>query len=289
MGDRHTTQVAAEMKSYNLTLLGISETRWIQSGQRRLLSGEMILYSGHEDAEAPHTEGVALLLSPPAQRALVGWEAHGSRIISASFRTTRKKIRMNVIQCYAPTNDSEEESKDIFYERLQSVMAKYPERDINILMGDLNAKVGSDNCGYEEVMGRHGLGEMNGNGERFANFCAMSNLLIGGTAFPHRKIHKATWVSPDQRTENQIDHICVAKRFRRSVQDVRVKRGADVASDHHLLLAKLKLKLKKNWMGEQTERRKYNVSVLKDPKTKEEFNLSLINKFKVLQELLEMK
>ena len=101
----------------------------------------MILCSGHEEAEAPHTEGVALQLSPPAQRALVGWKAHGSHIISASFRTTRKKIRMNVIQCYAPTND-------IFSEGLQSVIAKYPECDINILMGVPNAKVVADNSGF---------------------------------------------------------------------------------------------------------------------------------------------
>ena len=68
-----------------------------------------------------------------------------------------------------------------------------------------------------------------------------------------------------------------------------MKRGADVASDHHLLLAKLKLKLKKNWMKEHKKRHKYNVSVLKDPKTKEDFNLSLINRFQVLQEVLEQE
>ena len=61
-------------------------------------------------------------------------------------------------------------------------MAKYPERDVNILMGDFNAKIGQDNTGYEEVMGRHGLGEISGNGERFADFCAMNNLVIGGNA-----------------------------------------------------------------------------------------------------------
>ena len=66
---------------------------------------------------------------------------------------------------------------------------------------------------------------------------------------------------------------------------VCVKKGANVTSDHHLLLAKLNLKLKKNWKGEQTER--HNVSVLKDPQTKEEVNLALINKFQVLQELLK--
>ena len=50
-------------------------------------------------------------------------------------------------------------------------------------------------------------------------------------AFSHTKnIHKTTWVSPDHLTENQIDHICIGKRFRRLLENVRVERGADVAS-----------------------------------------------------------
>jgi len=113
---------------------------------------------------------------------------------------------MNVIQCYAPTNDSEDEVKDQFYNRLQSVIDKFPERDVTILMGDFNAKIGSDNIGYEEVMGQHGLGIMNDNGERLADLCAVNKLFLGGSAFPHRRIHKATWLSPDHSTENQIDH-----------------------------------------------------------------------------------
>ena len=225
-----TAQVAAEMRNYNLALLGVSETRWTQTGQRRLLSGEMLLFSGHEEDNAPHTEGVALMLSRSAQSALIGWEAHGPRIITASFRTKKKKIKMNAIQCYAPTNDSDEENKDQFYNRLQTIIDKCPVKDVNILMGYFNAKIGKDNTGYEEVMGKHGLGEINENGERFADTCALNKIVIGGSIFPHKRIHKATWVSPDHVTENQIDHICIGKTFRRSLQDVRVKRGADAAS-----------------------------------------------------------
>ena len=70
-------------------------------------------------------------------------------------------------------------------------------------------------------------------------------MIIGGSLFPHRRIHKATWVSPDHRTENQIDHICIGWKFRRSMQDVTVQRGADAASYHHLVLARMKMKLKK--------------------------------------------
>ena len=56
-------------------------------------------------------------------------------------------------------------------------------------MGNLNAKVGIDNAGIEEVTGRHGHGEMNENGEKFAHFCATKSLVIGGTLFPHKRIH----------------------------------------------------------------------------------------------------
>ena len=86
-------------------------------------------------------------------------------------------------------------------------------------------------------MGKQGLGVMNDNGERFADFCSLNDLVFGGTIFPHKGIHKATWVSPDGGTENQIDQICISRKFRRSLQDVRLFRGTDIGSDHHLVIA----------------------------------------------------
>ena len=59
-------QVAREMRHYKIEVLGICETRWTQSGQQRLASGELILYSGHETEGAHHTEGVAFMLSQEA-------------------------------------------------------------------------------------------------------------------------------------------------------------------------------------------------------------------------------
>ncbi|VDO88365.1 unnamed protein product [Schistosoma margrebowiei] len=118
---------------------------------------------------------------------------------------------MNVIQCYAPTSDSNDNDKDQSYERLQSIIAKCPEKDVTILMTDLNSKVRMDNTGYEDIMGRHGLGERNKNGERFANICASNKMVIGGTIFPHKHIRRATWVSLDHITENLIDHIRITK------------------------------------------------------------------------------
>ena len=198
-----TAQVAAEMRAYKLDILGISEARWTKSGEPVLVTGEKLLFSGHEEENAPHTEGVALMLSKTAQKALLGWQPHGPRILTASFRTKHKRIALNIVYYYSPTNTADDLIKEQFYQRLQTVLDEtFKGRDVNIIMGDLNAKVGTDNAGFEEVMGRHGQGEMNENGEKFANLCATNSLVIGGTLFPHKRIHKVTWVSPDHFTES---------------------------------------------------------------------------------------
>ena len=132
------------------------------------------------------------MLSKVAQKALIRRAAHGPRIIEASFQTKARRISMNVIQCYAPTNDGEDQVKDQFYHRLQSVIDNFPERGVTILMGDFNVKIGSDNIRYEEVMGQYGLGFIDDNGESLADFCALNKLVLGGSVFLHRRIHKAT-------------------------------------------------------------------------------------------------
>jgi len=167
-------QVAREMTKYKISILGLSETRWLLSGQSRLATGEQLLYSGHLEDGAPHTEGVGLMLAPEAQRALIGWEPISPRIITAKFTTKRKDIKLNIVQGYAPTNDTEDDKKDDFYEQLQVAIDRLGKKDITLVMGDFNAKIGDDNTGYESIMGRHGLGQMNENGERLADLCALN-------------------------------------------------------------------------------------------------------------------
>ena len=196
-----TIQVAREMKNYKFSVLGLSETRWLQSGQLRLSSREQLLYSGHIEDGAPHTEGVALMLAPKAHAALIDWEPVNSRILTAKFITKKKDIRLNIIQCYAPTNDAEEEKKDDFHQQLQAVLDRTGAKDITILVGDF--KIGMDNTGYEDIMETHGLGQINENGERVADLCALNQLVIGSSIFPHKRIHKATWVSPNHVTRTR--------------------------------------------------------------------------------------
>ena len=206
------------------------------------------------------------MLAPEAYRTLIGWEPVTSRIITAKFTTKKKDIRLNIIQCYAPTNDAEEEKKDDFYQQLQAILDRGGTKDLTILMGDFNTKIGLDNTGYEDIMGTRGLRQMNENGERFADLCALNQLVMGGSIFPHKRNHKATGISPNHVTENQIGHICINRKFRRSWQDVRVMRGADVSSDHHLLMTTVKLRLKRFTTANST-RTRYNVGLLRNKDT----------------------
>ena len=72
---------------------------------------------------------------------------------------------MDVVQCSVPTNDNNEGVKEEFHSRLSTIIQICPRRNITIMMGDFSAKTDNDNRGYE-IMGQHGLGEMNDNGER---------------------------------------------------------------------------------------------------------------------------
>ena len=88
-----TAQVAAEMKNYHFDILGISESRWTGSGQKLLATEERLLFPSHEKDNALHKEEIAFIFSKAAQKAFIGWGAHGSRIITASFTTSHKRIR----------------------------------------------------------------------------------------------------------------------------------------------------------------------------------------------------
>ena len=118
---------------------------------------------------------------------LIEWHPVSARIIVARFKTTIRNIVM--IQCYAPTAAAEEAEKQEFYVKLNEILRKQ-KKDIIILGGDLNAKVGQENEGLEHIMGRHGLGERNENGQLFVDFCARHDLVIGGTIFLHKDCHK---------------------------------------------------------------------------------------------------
>ena len=77
---------------------------------------------------------------------------------------------------------------------------------------------------------------------RLIDFFGINNIII---LFAHKETHKLTWISPNQRDKKQIYHLLISGKWRKSLQDVRFRKGADVGSDHHLVVKHIKLKLKR--------------------------------------------
>ena len=112
-------KIAREQRAYNTTVLELCETRWTQTGQVRLNTGELILYSGHDEEDDHHIR-VAIVLTQEAQSAPISSKAAGPRSIYASIKTKKKKIKLNIIQCYAPTNEKEKNNGDLLQEPADS-------------------------------------------------------------------------------------------------------------------------------------------------------------------------
>ena len=131
-------------------------------------------------------------------------------------------------------------------------------------------------------MGRQEIGTVNENGERLIEFCALNDHVIGGTLFKHRHIHKLTWISPNGRDHNQIDHIIVNRRYKRSLLNTRAMKGVDANSDYQLVLSRVKLKLCRAKREGKGGRKLYDTIKLRDQQVKEQFCIEIQNRFKVL-------
>ena len=102
--------------------------------------------------------------------------------------------------------------------------------------------------GHQEIPGVTGkfvLGVQNEAGQRLTEFCQENTLVIANTLFQQHKRRLYTWTSPDDQYQNQTDYILCSLRWRSSIQSAKTRPGADGGSDHELLVAKFRLKLKK--------------------------------------------
>ena len=126
-----------------------------------------------------------------------------------SDRFQGKPFNITVIQVYALTNNAEEAEVEWFYEDLQDLLELTPKTDVLFIMGDWNAKVGSQET--PGVTGKFALGMRNEAGQRLIEFCQKNALVIANTLFQQHKRRLYTWTSPDGQHQNQIEYIFAAK------------------------------------------------------------------------------
>ena len=216
-----------ELERYQVEMAAITEIRWRSEGADSLAGGKWKLL--HSAADDKGVGGVGIIMTGRAKAAWEAaggtWTAHGRRIVEARMQNRTGFTTM--VAVYAPTEEHPEEA-DEFYDELQKVVGKISKRDVLLLLGDFNARLGQKNDGYEQVMGKCALDEeRNTNGEKLLEFCQVNRLYIQGTRFSHRDIHKQTWRHPATKKGHQIDHIITNTRWRSCVEDDQSDKRSD--------------------------------------------------------------
>ena len=117
-------------------------------------------------------------------------------------------------------------------------------------------------------------------GQRLIEFCQENTLIIANTLSQQHKRRLYTWASPDGQFQNQTDYILCSQRWRSSIQSAKTRPGAGCGSDHELLIARFRLKLKK--VGQTTRTFRYDLNQIPYDYTVEVTNrckgLELINR-----------
>ena len=228
--------VKQEIARVNIEILGISELQWI--GMRKFNSDDHYIYCGQQSLRR---NGVALIVNKRVQNAVLGCNLINDRMISVHFQG--KPFNTTVIQVYTPTSNTEEAEVERFYEDLQDLLELTPKKEVLFIIGDWNAIVGSQET--PGVTGKFGLAIQNEAGQRLIEFCQEKALVIANTLFQQHKRRHYTWTSPDGQHRNQTDYILCSQRWRSSIQSTKTRPGADCGSDHEIIMAKFRLKLKK--------------------------------------------
>jgi len=226
-----------EMQKNKVSVLGVSEVRWI--GQGEIRSGDYtVYYSRGEWAE----RGVAVVMHKSIVRSVVKKIACNDRIFAIKLKA--EPVNILIMQVYMRTLEYEDDEVENLYDTTEEILEEDGKGETNsIILGDWNSVVGEES--YKNTVGSHGLSRRNHRGQMLIDFCERNGLIVNNIWFKKPKRRLCTWKAPGDWSRHQLDYILVKHRFRNSVKEVQTLPGADIDSDHNLLVAKLRTRLKK--------------------------------------------
>ena len=175
--------VKQEMARVNIKSLGISKLKWTGMGEFNS-DDHYIYYCGQESLRR---NGVVIIVNKRVRNSVLGCNLKNNRMISVPFQG--KPFTITVNQVYAPTSNAKEAKFERFYEDLQDLLELTPKKDVFFIIGDWNAKVGSQEI--PGVTGKFGLGVQNEAGQRLTEFCQENTLVLANTLFQQhrRRLH----------------------------------------------------------------------------------------------------
>nr|VZI51103.1 unnamed protein product [Spirometra erinaceieuropaei] len=241
--ERRTALVARELARYKVDIAALSETRFSEQGQlEEVGAGYTFFWSGRPRAER-RDAGVAFTI----RNDIVGRLSSLPRGINDRLMSLRLPLWggkfATIISAYAPPMSSPDAVRDKFYEDLHALLAIVSKADKLIVLGDFNARVGTDHTAWRGVLGPHGLRGSNDNGLLLLRTCAEHRLILTNTFFCLPEREKATWRHPRSRQWHLLDYVLVRRQDQRDVLVKKAIAGADVWTDHRLVISKMRIRL----------------------------------------------
>ena len=230
--------IKQDVARVNIDILGSSDLKWTGMGEFKS-ENCFIYYCGQESLRR---NAVAIIVNIRVQNAVLGCHLKIDRMISVHFQG--KPFNIRAIQVYGLTSNAEEAEAEVhrFYENLQDLLQLTHKKYVFVIRGDWNVKVESQEI--PGITGKFVLEVQNKAEQRLIEFCQETALVIENTHFQQQKRRIYTWTSPDGQYCHQTDYIICSQIWRSSIQGAKTRLGAYCGSDHELLIAKFRLKLK---------------------------------------------
>ena len=280
--ERRTALVARELARYKVDIAALSETRLADTGQLTEHGGGYTFFWSGRGRDERREAGVGFAIKSIHMRKLESIpEGINDRLMKMQL-PLGNKTTATIISAYAPTMTNPDEVKDRFYEELDSLISSARSGKL-ILLGDFNARVGTDSQAWHGVLGEHGIGNCNSNGQLLLRTCASHDLAIANTMFRLPTRNKTSWMHPRSKHWHLIDYVIVRAEDRRDVRLVKAMCGADCWTDHRLIISKMNLHIqsKRRPQG-QIVMKKLNVTKLKNQLTAQDLQ-SRMDKLSDLQ------
>ena len=195
-----------------------------------------MFYSGSDH----QTNGVGIIMKQCMAESVMGCWTISDRVMVIKLKGA--PVNLNVIQTYVPTSVSTKKELEEFYYQLDLALSACKPTELQVVMGDFNAKIGKGSQHPTAVP--HELGERNEYGDSLVEWCKENNLTILNTRFESHERRLYTWKSPGDQTRNQIDFIITNRSFRNSIKSRKTYPGAECNSDHNLLMQSWSASLK---------------------------------------------